>query len=90
MSLQTGSLRKNAILKLNYDSSTWTIAVEIQNIPPSNIKTKDIIYATATEVVVEPKTEGSTEPAIKAPVNTHIAPINQKLIVLGSAIKEVL
>jgi hypothetical protein len=38
--------------------------------------------------VVAPKTDGSTEPAISAPVNTQIAPINQKVIVLGSAINK--
>jgi hypothetical protein len=36
-------------------------------------------------VVVAPRTDGSTDPAIKAPVNKQIAPINQKVIDLGSA-----
>ena len=36
-------------------------------------------------MVVAPKTDGSTDPAIKAPVNKQIAPMNQNVIDLGSA-----
>jgi len=36
-------------------------------------------------VVVAPRTDGSTDPAIRAPVNRQIAPMNQKVIDLGSA-----
>ena len=39
----------------------------------------------ATEVVVAPKTEISTLPAIKEPIKIHIAPIIQNVIDLGSA-----
>ena len=38
-----------------------------------------------TEVVVAPKIDGSTLPAIKEPKKIHIAPISQKLIVLKFA-----
>jgi len=38
-----------------------------------------------TEVVVAPKADGSTLPAIKEPKKIHMAPITQKHIVLKFA-----
>ena len=60
------------------------MAVDIQNIPPSNIRIKAKAKAIIIETVVEPIT-GWTEPAITDPKNMQTVPINQKIIVLISA-----
>ena len=59
--------------------------MDIQNIPPNRIKTKDIIYEIATDSTDAPRTDGSTPPAIKAPMKINIAPIIQNTIDLASA-----
>jgi len=60
------------------------MAVDIQNIPPNSIRIKDNKYAITTEVVVAPKTDGSTLPPIKLPAKIHIDPKIQNPIVLAS------
>lgn len=82
--VQNVANRKTSCSKNYSSSSVCSMAVEIQNIPPSIISIKARPYAIVIETCVEPTT-GATEPAIKDPKNMHVVPISQKIIVLISA-----